>query len=316
MRVLARGTALVLLLACGYCAIGAMGAPSGGGVIGAQVTPGAEPIKGSQGNVTGGGSSSATIMTDPWVDSELSNLFNRDDKTFAVGDTIVFNDKVKDLESCALKCNLNDYCEMFAFCADAAGCSVSGMMCGAGATVESGTCVLSMYTAVKSNDGKISDNVNGTAMLGATGPKVGFVSGYYYVDTDPGLPFLEVPLAVDATFNIDRHTFYALPAGIGAATTSKAANVSECASACYANSTCDAFVYCPADKAEGCAVAGYSCSEPTTAAAGDCLLQGDVNSEQTAYLKIDSSLLATISGIRKAVPDDLPAAAPAPAKAA
>jgi len=29
MRVLARGTALVLLLACGYCAIGAMGAPSG-----------------------------------------------------------------------------------------------------------------------------------------------------------------------------------------------------------------------------------------------------------------------------------------------
>ncbi len=52
---------------------------------------------------------------------ELSNLFNRDDKTFAVGDTIVFNDKVKDLESCALKCNLNDYCEMFAFCADAAG---------------------------------------------------------------------------------------------------------------------------------------------------------------------------------------------------
>ena len=32
-----------------------------------------------------------------------------------------------------------------------------------------GTCVLSMYTAVKSNDGKISDNVNGTAMLGATG---------------------------------------------------------------------------------------------------------------------------------------------------
>lgn len=30
------------------------------------------------------------------------------------------------------------------------------------------------------------------------------MSGYYYVDTDPSLPFLEVPLAVDATFNIDR----------------------------------------------------------------------------------------------------------------
>ncbi len=46
-----------------------------GGVIGAQVTPGAEPIKGSQGNVTGGGSSSATIMTDPWVDSGAPALF-------------------------------------------------------------------------------------------------------------------------------------------------------------------------------------------------------------------------------------------------
>lgn len=33
----------------------------------------------------------------------------------------------------------------------------------------SGTCVLSMYTAVKTADGKISDNVNGTAMLGVTG---------------------------------------------------------------------------------------------------------------------------------------------------
>lgn len=49
-----------------------------------------------------------------------------------------------------------------------------------------------------------------------------------------------------------QHTFYVLPAGIGAATASKAANVSECASACYANSTCDAFVYCPADTTGGC----------------------------------------------------------------
>ena len=39
-----------------------------GGVIGAQVTPGAEPIKNSQGNKTGEGSSTS-IMTDPWVDS-------------------------------------------------------------------------------------------------------------------------------------------------------------------------------------------------------------------------------------------------------
>lgn len=32
--------------------------------------------------------------------------------------------------------------------------------------------MLSMYTAVKTADGKISDNVNGTAMLGATGEGV------------------------------------------------------------------------------------------------------------------------------------------------
>lgn len=126
------------------------------------------------------------------------------------------------------------------------------------------------------------------------GPKVGFVSGYYYVDQAPGLPFLEVPLAVDAAFNIDRvrpvhgprcllccgasidlsrgcesvaprgalippphpaapsqHTFYALPAGIGNATVSKAGNLSECASACLASSACDAFVFCPPDQAGG-----------------------------------------------------------------
>ena len=36
------------------------------------------------------------------------------------------------------------------------------------------------------------------------GPKVGFVSGYYYTEIEGSLPFLEVPLAVDATFQIDR----------------------------------------------------------------------------------------------------------------
>lgn len=112
--------------------------------------------------------------------AELSNLFTRDENTFSVGDTLLFNDvsggsspwlvrlgcrsdlktghlagrsaaltywharhvamlpgpaahsacphcswlltacvpqKTKDLESCALKCNLLDYCEIFAFCA-------------------------------------------------------------------------------------------------------------------------------------------------------------------------------------------------------
>lgn len=62
-----------------------------------------------------------------------------------------------------------ELCEVFSWCADTAGCSAEGALCGAGGTVPFGACTLSYYLGAKLADGKIVDFINGTAMTGVAG---------------------------------------------------------------------------------------------------------------------------------------------------